>query len=61
MSLPITAPTCVDRIISDIAVVDVTPEGLVLREVLEGWTAAEVQAATGAELQIADDLGTIAF
>jgi 3-oxoacid CoA-transferase B subunit len=59
VTLPLTAPTCVDRVITDIAVIDVEPDGMVLREVFEGWTADDVQAATGARLRIADDLHAI--
>ena len=53
---PLTAPRCVDRIISDIAVLDVTPEGLVLREVAPGWTAEEVQALTDAKIIVPPDV-----
>jgi 3-oxoacid CoA-transferase B subunit len=53
---PITAPECVAQIITDIAVMDVTPEGLVLREVAPGWTAEEVQALTEAHLIVPPDL-----
>ncbi len=53
---PITAPQCVDQIITDIAVIEVTPEGLVLREVAPGWTAEEVQALTEARLIVPPDL-----
>jgi len=53
---PITAPQCVDQIISDIAVLDVTPEGLVLREVAPGWTAEEVQALTEAKIIVPPDV-----
>jgi 3-oxoacid CoA-transferase subunit B len=43
---PLTAVECVHTIITDLAVIDVTPEGLSLREVAPGWTAAEVQRFT---------------
>jgi 3-oxoacid CoA-transferase subunit B len=48
---PLTAIECVDTIITDLAVIDVTPEGLVLREVAPGFTAAEVQAVTEPKLR----------
>jgi 3-oxoacid CoA-transferase B subunit len=47
---PLTAVECVHTIITDLAVIDVTPEGLVLREVAPGWTADEVQQSTEARL-----------
>jgi len=47
---PLTALACVDTIVTDLAVIDVKPEGLVLREVARGWTAEEVQELTGAPL-----------
>ena len=49
-SYPLTAIECVKTIITDLAVIDVTPAGLVLREVAPGFTAAEVQQCTGAKL-----------
>jgi 3-oxoacid CoA-transferase B subunit len=48
---PLTAIECVDTIITDLAVIDVTPEGLVLREVAPGFTPAEVQAVTEPKLR----------
>jgi 3-oxoacid CoA-transferase subunit B len=51
-TFPITALECVDTIVTDMAVIDVTPEGLVLREVAPGITPGEVQAATGAKLTV---------
>jgi 3-oxoacid CoA-transferase B subunit len=51
---PLTGLACVTTIITDLAVIDVTSEGLTLREVAPGWTAAEVQALTGAKLTAAD-------
>lgn len=47
---PLTALACVDTIITDLAVVDVKPEGLVLREAAPGWSIEEVQKLTGAPL-----------
>ena len=47
---PLTGLACVDTIITDLAVIDVKPEGLILREVARGWTAEEVQELTCAQL-----------
>jgi 3-oxoacid CoA-transferase subunit B len=49
-TFPLTGKTVVDRIITDLAVIDVTPQGLVLIETSPGVTEAEVGAATGAPL-----------
>ncbi|HSP53392.1 MAG TPA: CoA-transferase, partial [Cryobacterium sp.] len=51
-SLPLTGRRVVTRIITDLAVIDVTPEGLVLREIAPGLTVAEVQAATEVPLLV---------
>ncbi|GLZ53060.1 CoA transferase subunit B [Actinomycetospora sp. NBRC 106378] len=48
--LPLTGEGVVQRIITDIAVIDVTESGLVLRELAEGVTEDEVREKTGAEL-----------
>jgi 3-oxoacid CoA-transferase B subunit len=48
---PLTAFECVDTIVTDLAVIDVEPKGLLLREVARGWTADEVQQLTGAPLR----------
>lgn len=61
VSLPITAPCCVDRIITDIAVFDVTSTGLVLREVLDGWTPDLIQAVTEAPFHAPADVGTLSL
>jgi 3-oxoacid CoA-transferase subunit B len=49
-SLPLTGRGVVNRIITELAVVDVEPQGFVLREVAPGWTPEEVQELTGAKL-----------
>ena len=54
-SAPLTARGCVKRIYTDIAVIDVTPAGLVLREFLPGHTPDSVQALTEAPLKVATD------
>lgn len=47
---PLTGPRCVTTVITDLAVIDVVPEGLLLREVAPGVTVEEVKAVTGAPL-----------
>jgi len=49
-SYPLTAVACVDRIYTDLAVIDVTPDGLVVREMVDGLDLAALQAMTGVPL-----------
>ncbi len=53
---PITGKGCVSLIVTDLAVMEPTAEGLVLREVAPGWSAEEVQELTGARLIISLEL-----
>jgi 3-oxoacid CoA-transferase subunit B len=55
-SLPLTGKRCVHRIITDLAVIDVEPSGLVLREIAPGVTVHDVLAATDAPLQVVASL-----
>ena len=48
---PLTGLACVDTVVTDLAVVDVSPAGLVLREVAPGWAPEDVQKLTGAPLR----------
>ncbi|HEY2546771.1 MAG TPA: 3-oxoacid CoA-transferase subunit B [Candidatus Acidoferrum sp.] len=47
---PLTGLACVDTIVTDLAVIDVKPEGLLLREIAPGWAIEELQKLTGAPL-----------
>ena len=60
-TLPLTGPEVVDLIVTELAVIEVTPEGLVLREVAPGITPEAVQEVTEAKLLIAADLKTISI
>ena len=55
-SLPITGRKCVHHIVSDLAYIDVTPEGLLLREVAPGVTPEQVQKVTEPRLRISPEL-----
>jgi len=55
-TLPLTAKQEVDLIVTDMGVIEVTPQGLVLREIAPGITVEEIKAATAAALTIAPDL-----
>ena len=59
--IPLTAPHCVDMIITNLAVIEVSKAGLVLKEIAPGWTPEEVQALTEPKLIVTPDLREIEF
>lgn len=56
---PLTGKACVNLIVTDLAVIEVTEKGLVLKEIAPDWTAEEIQALTEAKLLEASDLKEI--
>ncbi|RJK95361.1 CoA transferase subunit B [Vallicoccus soli] len=58
-TLPYTGRGVVDRVFTDLAVLDVTDGGLVLRETAPGTTVDEVLAATAAPVHVPDDVRTV--
>ena len=58
---PLTAQGVVDMIVTDLAVIEVTPKGLLLKEVAPGLTAEDVQSVTEPKLIISPDLKEIQF
>lgn len=60
-TLPLTGINCVHRIITDLAVVDITREGFLLKEVAPGVTPKEVAGVTDAPLRIDPDLREMTF
>ena len=59
-TLPLTAVRCVTRVFTDLAVVDVTPAGFVVRDMLDGLTQAQLRERTGAPLTFAPDCRVLA-
>jgi len=58
-SLPLTAKACVDLIITDRAVMEVSPKGLVLKEIMEPYTIEQIVESTEAKLIIPDRIRRI--
>jgi len=55
-TLPLTGVKVVDTIVTEMAYIRVTPEGLLLEEIAPGLTVDDVQRATGAKLRVSADL-----
>jgi 3-oxoacid CoA-transferase subunit B len=58
---PLTAIECVKSVVTDLAVLDVTPDGLLLREVAPGWTPEEVQQHTEPKLHFSASVPEMRF
>jgi len=58
-TLPLTGKRCVDRVVTDLAVLDITDAGFLLRELAPGVTVEEVRERTGAPIIVADDLAAM--
>jgi len=57
-TLPLTGVKVVSMIVTDKAVIEVTPAGLVLQEIAADTTVDAVKAATAADLKVSEKLGT---
>ena len=60
-TLPLTGIQCVNRIVTDLAVMDVTEKGFLLKETAPGVKVEDVISATGAPLTLAPDLKEVSF
>ncbi|MEU4104524.1 CoA transferase subunit B [Streptomyces tanashiensis] len=58
-TLPLTGRAVVHRVITDLAVVDITPDGFALVELAPDVTVEEVRAATDADLRVPVDIGGV--
>jgi 3-oxoacid CoA-transferase subunit B len=58
-TLPLTGVRCVNHIVTDMAVIDVTPRGFLLKEIAPGFSVDDIREATEAPLEVASDCKTI--
>lgn len=58
-SYPLTGARVVDRIYTDLSIIDVLADGLVVRGIVQGMTLAQLQERTGVQLRCADDCVTL--
>ena len=59
--MPLTATDCISLIITDLAVMEVTDKGFLLKEVFDGHTVEEVIEKTGAPVEVASSIRTIKY
>ena len=60
-SLPVTAPSAVKLLATDLGLFEITPDGFTLKEYAPGWTLEEIQAETEAKLTLASDAKEFRF
>ena len=60
-TLPLTGVACVHRVVTDYAVIDIEPEGFVLKEVVEGSSPEEIKKITEAPLKVDNFVKTISL
>jgi 3-oxoacid CoA-transferase subunit B len=58
-TLPLTGRKCVNLVVTDLAVIEVVPEGLLLTEIAPDTTVDAVKKATGTELLVRGDVRTM--
>jgi acetate CoA/acetoacetate CoA-transferase beta subunit len=59
LSLPLTSARCVDLVVTELAVLQPTSDGMVLKELAPGVTVEQVQAATGTRLIVPENVPTM--
>ena len=60
-SLPVTAPSAVKLLATDLGLFEITPDGFILKEYAPGWTLEEIQAETEAKLTLANNAKEFRF
>jgi 3-oxoacid CoA-transferase B subunit len=60
-NLPVTAPSAVKLLATDLGLFEITPEGFLVREYAPGWSLDEIQLLTEATLTLADDAKEFVF
>ncbi|MGA2158251.1 MAG: CoA-transferase subunit beta [Dehalococcoidia bacterium] len=56
LTYPLSSAKCVDLIVTDLAAIEVTATGLILKEFAPGWSVEEILSLTEAHLSVADDI-----
>ena len=59
VELPVTGPRCVSTLITEKAVFDFTPEGLILKEISKDTTVEGIRSLTDAEFKVSENLGCL--
>lgn len=60
-TLPLTGVNCIDRIVTDVAVIDLTPTGFLLVETAPGFSPEEIQKMTGAPLRVSEKIKEVSL